>query len=258
MQNSIDNLPDDPAALKEIILQMQGQLTQKLAQIALLNALAETGKPIILVLVNSKPLVLPTSALQSAAIFEGFNPGMQGGRALAEAVFGLINPSGKLTISYPVHVGQQPVFYSQVRGQHGDRYADLTQEPLFPFGHGLSYTHYQYSNLRINTRVLSRGQSARINIDVENLGGRAGDEIVQVYVSDMVTSVTWVNKALKSYARVHLEPGEKKTVNFTLPWEAFSIVDAEGRSVVEAGEFEILAGPSSRDADLLRANLWVE
>jgi len=227
-------------------------------QIALLDALAETGKPIILALVNSKPLVLPPSALRAAAIFEGFNPGMQGGRALAEAVFGLLNPSGKLTISYPVHVGQQPVFYSQVRGQHGDRYADLTQEPLFPFGHGLSYTRYQYSNLRVNTPILPRGQSARISVDVENLGGRAGDEIVQVYVSDVVTSVTWVNKALKAYARVHLEPGEKKTVNFTLPWEAFSIVDADGRSVVETGEFEILAGPSSRDADLLKANLWLE
>ena len=233
-------------------LELQG------GQIALLDALAETGKPLILALVNSKPLVLPPSALQAAAIFEGFNPGMQGGRALAEAVFGLLNPSGKLTISYPVHVGQQPVFYSQVRGQHGDRYADLTQEPLFPFGHGLSYTRYQYSNLRINTPILTRGQSARISIDVENLGGRAGDEIVQVYVSDVVTSVTWVNKALKAYARVHLEPGEKKTVNFTLPGEAFSIVDADGRSVVETGEFEILAGPSSRDADLLKANLWLE
>ncbi len=233
-------------------LELQG------GQIALLDALAATGKPLILVLVNSKPLVLPPSALQAAAILEGFNPGMQGGRALAEAVFGMINPSGKLTISYPVHVGQQPIFYSQVRGQHGDRYADLTQEPLFPFGHGLSYTRYHYSNLRVITPTLSNGQSARISIDVENLGDRAGDEIVQVYVSDVVTSVTWVNKALKDYARMHLEPGEKKTLIFTLPWEAFSIVDADGRRVVEPGEFEILAGPSSRDADLLQANLRVE
>lgn len=233
-------------------LELQG------GQIALLDALAATGKPLILVLVNSKPLVLPPSALQAAAILEGFNPGMQGGRALAEAVFGMINPSGKLTISYPVHVGQQPIFYSQVRGQHGDRYADLTQEPLFPFGHGLSYTRYHYSNLRVITPTLSNGQSARISIDVENLGDRAGDEIVQVYVSDVVTSVTWVNKALKDYARMHLEPGEKKTLIFTLPWEAFSIVDADGRRVVEPGDFEILAGPSSRDADLLQANLRVE
>ena len=128
----------------------------------------------IVVLVNSKPLVLPPSARRAAAILEGFNSGMEGGRAVAEALFGQLNPSGKLTISIPVHVGQQPVFYSQVRGQHGDRYADLTQEPLFPFGHGLSYTQYRYSNLRLASPTLARGQAAAVSVDVENTGQRAG------------------------------------------------------------------------------------
>jgi beta-glucosidase len=208
--------------------------------------------------VNSKPLVLPPAAKRAAAILEGFNPGMEGGRALAEAVFGQLNPSGKLTVSIPIHVGQQPVFYSQVRGQHGDRYADLTQEPLFPFGHGLSYTRYRYSNLRLGSATLARGQAAAVSVDVENVGQRAGEEIVQVYVSDVVTSVTWVGKALKGFARVHLAPGEKKTVAVALPWEAFQFVDAEGKSVVEPGEFEILVGPSSRDRDLLKATLRAE
>jgi beta-glucosidase len=233
-------------------LELQG------GQVALLDALEQTGKPMIVVLVNSKPLVLPPSAKRAAAIIEGFNPGMEGGRAVAEAVFGRLNPSGKLTVSFPVHVGQQPVFYSQVRGQHGDRYADLTQEPLFPFGHGLSYTQYRYSNLQLVAPTLARGQTAEGYVDVENNGQRAGDEIVQVYVSDVITSATWVNKALKSFTRVHLEPGEKKTVHVALPWEAFQIVDAEGRSVVEPGEFEILVGPSSRDRDLLKATLRAE
>ena len=233
-------------------LELQG------GQVALLDALAKTGKPMVLVLVNSKPLVLPPSAKRAAAILEGFNPGMEGGRAVAEAVFGQLNPSGKLTISIPVHVGQQPVFYSQVRGQHGTRYADLTQEPLFPFGHGLSYTQYRYSNLQLAAPTLARGQAAAVSVAVENAGRRAGDEIVQVYVSDVVTSVTWVGKALKGFARVHLEPGEKKTVRVALPWEAFQIVDAEGRGVVEPGEFEILVGPSSRDRDLLKATLRAE
>ncbi|HSD65907.1 MAG TPA: glycoside hydrolase family 3 C-terminal domain-containing protein, partial [Vicinamibacteria bacterium] len=233
-------------------LEMQG------GQGALLDALEKTGKPMVVVLVNSKPLVLPPSARRAAAILEAFNPGMEGGRAVAEAVFGQLNPSGKLTISIPVHVGQQPVFYSQVRGQHGDRYADLTQEPLFPFGHGLSYTRYRYSNLRLDAPTLARGQAAAVSVDVENAGPRAGDEIVQVYVSDVVTSVTWVNKALQGFARVHLAPGEKKTVRVALPWEAFQIVDAEGRRVVEPGEFEILVGPSSRDRDLLKAKLRAE
>jgi beta-glucosidase len=233
-------------------LELQG------GQVALLDALEKTGKPMVIVLVNSKPLVLPPSAKRAAAILEGFNSGMEGGRALAEALFGQLNPSGKLTISIPVHVGQQPVYYNQVRGQHGDRYADLTQEPLFPFGHGLSYTQYRYSNLQLATPTISHGQAAMVSVDVENTGQRAGDEIVQVYVSDIVTSVTWVNKALKGFARIHLAPGEKKTVRFELPWEAFQIVDAEGRSVVEPGEFEILAGASSRDGDLLKGTLQVK
>jgi beta-glucosidase len=227
-------------------------------QIALLDALEKTGKPTVVVLVNSKPLVLPPSAKRAAAIMEGFNSGMEGGRALAEALFGRLNPSGKLTISIPVHVGQQPVFYSQVRGQHGDRYADLTQEPLFPFGHGLSYTQYRYSNLKLAAPTLVRGQAAAVSVDVENAGRREGDEIVQVYVTDVVTSATWVNKALKGFGRVHLAPGEKKTVRVSLPWESFQIVDAEGRSVVEPGEFEIRAGPSSRDRDLLKVTLQVQ
>jgi beta-glucosidase len=233
-------------------LELQG------GQIALLDALEKTGKPMIVVLVNSKPLVLPSSAKRAAAILEGFNPGMEGGRAVAEVLFGQLNPSGKLTISIPVHVGQQPVFYSQVRGQHGDRYADLTQEPLFPFGHGLSFTQYRYSNLGLAASTLARGQAAVVSVDVENTGQRAGDEIVQVYVTDVLTSATWVNKALKAFARVHLAPGEKKTVRFELPWEAFQIVDAKGHSVVEPGEFEVLVGPSSRDRDLLKVTLRAE
>ncbi len=233
-------------------LELQG------GQIALLDALEKTGKPMVIVLVNSKPLVLPPSAKRAAAIVEGFNSGMEGGRALAEALFGQLNPSGKLTISIPVHVGQQPVFYSQVRGQHGDRYADLTQEPLFPFGHGLSYTEYRYSNLKLGAPALARGQAAAVSVDVENTGRREGDEIVQVYVTDVVTSATWVNKALKGFARVHLAPGEKKMVQVSLPWESFQIVDAEGHSVVEPGEFEIRVGPSSRDRDLLKATLEIQ
>jgi beta-glucosidase len=173
-------------------------------------------------------------------------------------LFGLINPAGKLTISIPVHVGQQPVFYSQVRGQHGNRYADLTQEPLFPFGHGLSYTKYAYSNLRLSSSKLTQGESVKVLVDVQNIGQREGVEIVQVYVSDVVTSVTWVNKALKGFARVQLQPGEKKTVEVELPWESFRIVNTKAQYIVEPGEFEILVGPSSLDRDLIKTILMVE
>jgi len=232
-------------------LELQG------GQIALLDALEKTGKPLVVVLVNSKPLVLPPAVKRAAAIIELFNPGMEGGRALAEALFGVINPSGKLTISFPVHVGQQPVFYSQVRGQHGKRYADLTQEPLFPFGHGLSYTKYVYSNLRLASSTIQRGETAWVFVDVENVGQREGVEIAQVYISDVVTSATWVNKALKGFARVQLAPGEKKTAQIELPWHSFQIVNAQGENVVEPGEFEIQVGPSSRDQDVLKARLMI-
>jgi len=154
-------------------------------------------------------------------------------------------------------VGQQPVFYSQVRGQHGNRYADMSQEPLFPFGHGLSYTRYAYSNLRLASASLSAGESVIVSVDVENVGQREGVEIVQVYVSDVVTSATWVDKALKGFARLSLKPGEKKTVEVELPWRSFEIVNAQGVSVVEPGEFEILVGPSSRDRDLLKTKLMI-
>ena len=227
------------------------------AQRPLLDAIATLGKPTVLVLVNSKPLVLPESARRANAIVEAWNPGMEGGTAIAELLLGDLNPSGKLTISIPRHVGQQPIFYSQVRGQHGDRYADLTQEPLFAFGHGLSYTRYAYSDLRVTTPSPRPGEPIRCEVAVENCGARDGVEIVQAYLSDLVTSVTWVNKRLVAFERVALQAGEKKTVGFSIPYERLALVDADAREVIEPGEFELLVGPSSRDGDLLRARFAV-
>jgi beta-glucosidase len=159
-------------------------------------------------------------------------------------------------------VGQQPIYYSQVRGQHGNRYADLTQEPLFPFGHGLSYTTYEYSNLRVHTPELHTpelrtGDAARVEVEVANTGSRAGDEIVQVYVGDEVTSATWVQMELKAFERIHLEAGESKTVSFSLPSEAFSMVNAAGQRVIEPGSFKVWVGSSSRKADLLEGDIVV-
>jgi beta-glucosidase len=208
--------------------------------------------------VNSKPLVIADFADQASAIVECFNPGMHGGTALAELLFGKLNPSGKLTISIPRHVGQQPVFYSQMPMQHGDRYADLTQEPLFPFGFGLSYTRYEYSKLEILTPNLKQDQELKLEIEVKNVGARDGVEIVQVYVHDVVTSVTWPTKRLVAFQRVALAAGESKTLAFSLPFSALALIDAFEKSVVEPGEFELLVGGSSRDADLLKARLGVE
>jgi beta-glucosidase len=219
---------------------------------------AASGKPFVLVLVASKPLVLPEGAKRAAAIIECFNPGMQGGTALVEALFGDLNPSGKLTISYPRHVGQQPIFYNQVRGQHGNRYADLTQEPLFPFGHGLSYTRFTYKNLLVKTPLVHEGQAVELEVELTNEGTRAGTEIVQVYVSDLVTSTTWVSLSLVAFQRVTLEPGAKRTLRLLVPSERLSLVNAYEDRVVEPGEFELMVGGSSDRRSLLTASFKVD
>ena len=246
-----DGIPFIGETLSTATLELQG------GQLVLLDALQATGTPLVIVLINSKPLVLPPTVCGAAAIIEAFNPGMAGGAAVAEILWGHVNPSGKLPISFPRHVGQQPVFYSQVRGQHGTRYADLTQEPLFPFGFGLSYTTFRYDHLEIITPRLRPGQAAEIAVDVTNTGDRPGDEIVQLYLSDEVTSVTWVDRVLKGFQRVSLQPGETRRVVFRILHEDFSLVDAEARRVVEPGKFEIQVGPSSRQRDLLKGCLTI-
>ena len=216
-------------------------------QIALLDALARTGKPLIVVLLASKPLVLPPSALGAAAIVWAANPGMKGGRAIAELLLGLIEPSGRLPISFARHAGQQPTYYNQIRGQHGDRYADLTQSPAFAFGEGLSYTWVEYSDLRLAEEHVAAGGAVRAELTLLNVGERPVRETVQAYVSDRVTSVSWADQELKGFLQVDLAPGEEKCVALEIPVADLAIVDAKGDHVVEPGEFELRIGRSSRD-----------
>ncbi|NED80552.1 beta-glucosidase [Streptomyces sp. SID11233] len=227
-------------------------------QVALLDALAATGKPLVVVVISSKPLVLPPSAHNAAAIVHAFNPGMLGGRAVAELALGLIEPSGRLPVSFARHSGQQPTYYNQVRGQHGSRYADLTQSPAFVFGEGLSYTSVSYTELEVLTEDLGADDTLRARVRVSNTGDRPVRETVQAYVSDTVTSVTWAEKELKAYRQVTLEPGESREVGIELPVAECSLVDAAGDRIVEPGAFELLVGPSSRDEALLRAGFTVK
>ncbi len=222
-------------------------------QVALLDALAETGTPLVVVVMASKPLVLPQSALDAAAVVWTANPGMEGGRAVAELLLGQIEPSGRLPISFARHVGQQPIYYNQLRGQHGDRYADLTQEPAFVFGEGLSYTTVEYSGLELRTAELGPDDTIHARVTLTNTGARPVRETVQVYVSDTVTSVSWTDKELKGYRQVDVAPGQSVVVELDLPVADCTIVNQAGNRVVEPGGFELLVGPSSRDADLLRA-----
>lgn len=226
-------------------------------QNALLDALIATGKPVVVVLLASKPLVLPASVQQAAAVIWAANPGMQGGRALAEIITGAVEPSGRLPISFARHVGQQPTYYNQIRGQHGDRYADLTQAPAWAFGEGRSYTTVEYSDLVLEKTALVVADTIVGHITVTNTGTRAVRETVQVYVRDAVTSVSWTDKELKTYRQVDIEPGESVRVRLELPVAACTIVDAVGVRVVEPGAFELLVGPSSRDEVLLAAGFEV-
>lgn len=219
-------------------------------QVALAERVMAMGKPVVVVLINSKPLVLPACLAKAPAIIEAFNPGMEGGQAIAEAIFGHINPCGKLTISFPVHVGQQPVWYNQVRGQHGNRYADLTQEPAFAFGFGLSYTRFTFGPPSLERKTIRRDESLRLRLDVRNAGDRAGVEVVQLYIEDLVTSATWAVRELKAFRRVELAAGENRTIHFEVPASALSIVDAAGQRVVEPGRFKVHVGNSSRLEDL--------
>ena len=177
--------------------------------------------------------------------------------ALAELLAGDFNPSGKITQSWPVTIGQQPVNYNRVPGWHATRYVDLEAEPLFPFGHGLSYTHYRYSGLEVEAGALAAGGPLRAQVTVTNTGSRDGVEIVQCYLSDRVTSAAAPERELKAWRRVALKAGEAHTVAFEIPLEALALVDACCRRVVEAGAFELMIGPSSREGDLLRASFSI-
>ncbi|WP_456843792.1 exo-beta-d-1,3/1,6-glucosidase [Cellulomonas sp. P5_C6] len=226
-------------------------------QVALLDALAATGKPLVVVVIASKPHVLPPSAMSAQAIVWAANPGMRGGRAIAELVLGQIEPSGRLPITFAEHVGQLPVYYNQLPAQHGTRYADLTQRVPFAFGEGLSYTTVEYDDLRVLEPALGVDGTLRAQVTLHNVGDRPALETVQVYVRDVVTTVTWAEKELKTYRQVTVEPGARVTVDLELPVADCTIVDAAGRRIVEPGTFELLVGPSSRDEVLLRAGFLV-
>ena len=219
-------------------------------QVALLDALVETGVPVVLVVLASKPHVLPASAERAAAIIWAGNPGMEGGNALAELILGHIEPSGRLPISWPRHVGQQPTFYNQIDAQHGYRYADLTQEPHFVFGEGLSYSSVAYSDVSVAAATLTLGGDLEVSVMVANTGTRPVIETVQAYIRDVNTSATWADRELKGFTQVELKPGQSERVTISMPVSSFTMVTADGRRIVEPGAFEALIGPSSRLRDL--------
>lgn len=220
----------------------------------LVEAVYATGTPTVVVLINGRPLSISWIHEHIPAILEAWLPAQEGGNAVANILFGQTNPGGKLPVSFPRHVGQVPVYYNHKPSGgrthwHGD-YVDLPTSPLYPFGHGLSYTTFEYKDLTLSTSEARADESITIACCITNTGNVAGDEVVQLYVHDVIASVTRPVKELKGFKRVHLEPHETKTISFILSVAHLGFYDRHMNFVVEPGEVEVMLGSSSADIRL--------
>lgn len=224
-------------------------------QLDLLKAVQATGKPVVLVLINGRPLSINWADRFVPAIVEVWYPGSKGGIAVADVLFGDYNPGGKLTVTFPKSVGQIPFNFpckpsSQVDGGKNlglDGNASRVNGALYPFGYGLSYTTFEYSDMEISPKVITPEQEATVSLKVTNTGKRAGDEVVQLYIRDVLSSVTTYEKNLAGFARIHLNPGETKTVSFSIDRKQLELLDKHMEWTVEPGEFVLMAGASSED-----------
>lgn len=215
-------------------------------QQALADALLDLGKPVVVVLINGRPLAIPELAERAPAILEGWYLGQEGGTAMADVLFGDANPGGKLPVSIPRSVGHVPVFYNHKPTARRGYLFDTT-EPLWPFGFGLSYTSFELSDLTLDRDRVAPDGTVEVSVDVTNTGPVAGDEVVQLYIRDRVASVTRPVKELKGFKRVTLAPGETATVRFTLTAEHLALWDRSMARVVEPGLFDVMVGPNSAD-----------
>ncbi len=221
-------------------------------------AVAATGKPVVVVLFNGRPLSIGALQGRVGAILEAWFPGVEGGNAIADVLFGDVNPSGKLPVTFPRNVGQIPIYHARkntgrpprAEEKYTSKYIDVPWTPLYPFGHGLSYTTFAYDSLEVASPVVHLGDiSQRVSVRVTNTGRRPGEEVVQLYVRDDVASVTRPVRQLRGFKRVALAPGESKTVTFELGFDDLAMYDLEMRPVVEPGTFTVFVGGSS-DATL--------
>ncbi len=218
------------------------------SQEQLLEAIVATGKPVVLVLENGRPLTIPWTAEHVPAILEAWYPGEFGGQAVAETIFGDSNPSGKLTITFPKSIGQLPSFYN-FHPSKTDKYVDGDRKPLFPFGYGLSFTSFRYDNLSAVAPAQAKDGDVAVTVTVANTGTVEGDEIAQLYLHHDVSSVEVPDRALAGFARVHLKPGESKRIEFAVKQSDLAVWSRNHQWVVEPGTYTVFAGGSS-DATL--------
>src|SRR6266850_389367 len=243
---------------------MSGEAASR-SSLDLLKAVQATGKPTIVVLMNGRPLTINWIADNTPAILETWFAGTQAGNAIADVLFGDVNPGGKLPVTFPRSVGQEPLYYNHmntgrppdVNNKYTSKYLDVSWTPLFPFGYGLSYTQFRLANLRLSAQRIRPDGRLNVSVDIENTGRFSGDEVVQLYLRDTAASAPRPVKELKGFQRVTLKPGEKRTIEFTLAPEQLGFYNREMRFVVEPGEFKVMLGTSSADQRELAANFEV-
>jgi beta-glucosidase len=232
-------------------------------QLDLVKAVVATGKPTVIVLMNGRPLTINWIADRAPAILETWFAGIQAGNAIADVLFGDVNPGGKLPVTFPLSVGQVPIYYNHKntgrppdpRNKYTSKYLDLPVTPLYPFGYGLSYTEFKLADLRLSAQRIRPDGKLTASVEVQNTGKRAGDEVVQLYIRDMAASVTRPIMELKGFRRITLQPGEKRRVEFTLAPEHLGFYNRDMRFVVEPGAFKVMAGTNS--VDVLEASFDV-
>lgn len=213
----------------------------------LMTEIAKLGKPVVLVLIQGRPLTTTWAEENIPAIVNAWYPGMEGGNAIADVLFGDYNPAGRLTVSVPRSLGQIPVYYTAKRLSYQREYVDESGKPLYPFGYGLSYTTFEYSDLTVHSKNQNGKIEVTADITIKNSGNKDGDEVVQLYVRDNVASFTTPDRTLKAFQRIRLKAGESKKVSFLLDEESFSLYQGNGKWAVEPGKFTILVGSSSQD-----------
>jgi beta-glucosidase len=224
----------------------------------LVKAIIEVGKPVVVYLMNGRPLSINYIAENVPAIIEGWYMGQETGTAAADIIFGDVNPSGKLTITVPKSVGQLPMYYNFKPSAQINEYISMDNKPLWHFGFGLSYSKFKLTDLRLKKSKIKKDGLAKVKVNVTNSGKKTGEEVVQMYIRDKVSSVTRPVKELKGFSRVSLEPGETKTITFKIGPEHLAFHNIGMKYVVEPGEFEIMVGNSSRDEDLSKIVLTVD
>jgi beta-glucosidase len=228
----------------------------------LLRALLGTGKPVVLVLVNGRPLTLAWEDANVSAILEAWNGGAEAGNAIADVLFGNYNPSGKLTTTFPMSVGQIPLYYNHLntgrpmdpKNKFTSKYLDIANDPLYPFGYGLSYTTFTYGDIKLNKNELKGSETLTATIPVTNTGKFPGEEVVQLYIADPSASISRPVKELKNFKKIMLQPGETKNVEINVTTDDLKFYNSELRYDWEPGDFIIYAGTNSRDVTSVKVN----